>query len=103
MQATINHGPFAANDSGDGNTSTASPLKLHGVCVSPVECRLHKIPGVFEDVGLAVSLGEDRVEHELLRPVLAVHLDRRLVDEANGSLAVLVNLVPDVTRQQNTL
>ncbi len=65
------------------------------VLASPVEGRLDKVPGVFKDIGLAMCLGEDRVEHKLLRSVLTVHLHRRLVDETNGSLAVLVHFVSD--------
>lgn len=66
--------------------------------VSPIERGLNEVPGVFEDVFLAVFLGEDRVKHELLRSVLAVHLDGRLVYEADGPLAVLVDLVPENER-----
>ena len=36
---------------------------------------------------------EHRVEQELLVPVMAFHLDRCLVQEANGSLTILIQLI----------
>lgn len=62
---------------------------------SPIECRLNEVPGVLKDVFLAMFLGEDRVEHKLLRPVVAVHLDGGLVHEANGPLTVLVDFISE--------
>lgn len=61
---------------------------------SPVEGGLYEVPGVLENVGLTLVLGKDRVEHELLGPVVPVHLDGGVVHETDGPLAVLVDLVP---------
>lgn len=73
--------------------SSCSCFSCH-LHLSPVEGGLDKVPGVLEDGRLALVFREDRIEHELLRPVVAFHLHRRLVQEADGSLAVLIQLVP---------
>lgn len=60
----------------------------------PVKSGLYEVSGILENFLLALVFRKDRVEHELLRPVMPIHLDRCFVYEANSPPAVLIQLVP---------